>query len=42
MPFDITLDDEQIMRFTEDLTKDDPTRKPFAEWRREFAEKLGI
>ncbi len=39
---DLTLDDDEILRFTEDLIKDDPTRRPFAEWREEFARNLGI
>ncbi len=38
---DPALDDDEFVCFTEDLIKDDPTRKPFAEWRREIAEKLG-
>ena len=42
MALDLSLDDDEILRFTEDLIKDDPSRKPFAEWREEFAEKLGI
>lgn len=40
VPLDLSLDDEAIMAFTEDLIKDDPTRKPFAQWREEFAEKI--
>ncbi len=42
VPLDLSLDDDAIVSFTEDLIKDDPTRRPFAEWREEFARKLGI
>ena len=42
VPLDLSMDDDEIMRFTEDLIKDDPSKKPFPEWRAEFAEKLGL
>ena len=39
---DLSLDDDAILRFTEERIKDDPSKKPFSEWRVAFAEKLGI
>jgi len=39
---DLSLDDDDILRFTENLIKDDPSKQPFAEWREKFAEELGI
>lgn len=42
VPLDLSLDDDGLMKFAEDLVKDDPTKIPFSQWRAEFAEKLGI
>ena len=42
VPYDITLPDEAIARFTEDLIKDDPSFKSLDQWRGDFTIKLGL
>lgn len=42
VPYDITLSDDEISRFTEDLIKGEPTFRPRAEWYAEHAKKLGL
>ena len=41
-PFDISLDDAAIHRFTEELIRDRPGFRPLADWRRDFTRKLGL
>ncbi|NQV54302.1 MAG: VOC family protein [Rhodospirillales bacterium] len=39
-PIDFTLDDAEIMRFTEELVKKDPSYRPFDDWRADTAAAL--
>ncbi len=40
--FDLSQSDEEIMRTTEELFRDDPSFRPLADWKAEFASEVGI
>ena len=42
VPFDITLDDAALRRFTEELIRDKPGFRPLSEWRESFTARLGL